>query len=92
MEVTLFVDSDSSHNFINFNIATKVGLKPSLIVPFEPNIANSDKLGCEGLVWEVRMNTQGVCIVVDLHVLPLVGLDVLLGNAWLKGLDQVIHD
>ncbi|XP_042980015.1 uncharacterized protein LOC122310203 [Carya illinoinensis] len=91
-EITLLVDSGSTHNFINANIVTKVGLKPSTIEPFEVKVANGDKLRCEGLVREVKMNVQGVRIVADLHVLSLVGLDVVLGNAWLKGVGKVVHD
>lgn len=55
-------------------------------------VASGEKLKCEALVKEVKMNVQGVRIVVDLHVLPLVGLDLVLGNAWLKSLGRVIHD
>ncbi|XP_040998183.1 uncharacterized protein K02A2.6-like [Juglans microcarpa x Juglans regia] len=91
-EVTLLVDSGSTHNFINSNIVTKVGLKSSTIEPFDVKVANGDKLRCEGLVKEVKMNVQGLRIVADLHVLSLVGLDVVLGNAWLKGIGKVIND
>ncbi|XP_041024018.1 uncharacterized protein LOC121264784 [Juglans microcarpa x Juglans regia] len=91
-EVTLLVDSGSTHNFINSNIVTKVGLKPSTMEPFDVKVANGDKLRCEGLVRDVRMNVQGVRIVADLHVLALVGLDVVLGNAWLKGIGKVVND
>ncbi|XP_040987625.1 uncharacterized protein LOC121235342 [Juglans microcarpa x Juglans regia] len=91
-EVTLLVDSGSTHNFINSNIVTKVRLKPSTIEPFEVKVANGDKLRCEGLVREVKLNVQGVRIVADLHVLSLVGLDVVLGNAWLKGIGKVVND
>lgn len=55
-------------------------------------MANGDKLSCEGLVKEVKMNIQGMRIVMDLHVLPLVGLDVVMDNDLLKGLGKVVHD
>lgn len=38
------------------------------------------------------MNIQGVRIVANLHLLPLVSLGIVLGNAWLKGLGRVVHD
>ncbi|KAG7996275.1 hypothetical protein I3843_01G150700 [Carya illinoinensis] len=75
-EVTLLVDSGSTHNFINANIVTKIGLKPCAIEPFEVKVANGNKLRCEALVKEVKMNVQGVRIVANLHVLALMGLDV----------------
>lgn len=86
------MDSDSTHNFINSNIITKVELEPIVIVPFEVKVSIGDKLNSEGLEKEVKMNVQWVRIVVDLHVLPLAGLDVILGNAWLKDFENVVHD
>lgn len=82
-QVTLLVDSDSTHNFINSNIVSKVGLKPNPILPFEVKVARGDKLKCEALIREIKMNVHGVGIVADLHIQPLVGLD---------SLGKVIHD
>ncbi|KAI9156087.1 hypothetical protein LWI28_000296 [Acer negundo] len=47
---------------------------------------------CEEVVHEVKMNVQGVRIAADLHVLSLVGVDVVLGNAWLKSIGKVVTD
>jgi len=91
-EVPLLVDSGSTHNFVNTNIVAKVGLKPISIEPFDVRMASGDKMKCEGLVKEVNMNVQGVRVVADLHVLPLVGLDVVLGTPWLKGLGRIVLD
>lgn len=38
----------------------------------------------------MKINVQGVRITVDLHILSLVGLDVVLGNAWLRSIGKVI--
>ncbi|KAI9159995.1 hypothetical protein LWI28_004078 [Acer negundo] len=54
-------------------------------------MANGEKLKCEEVVHEVKMNVQGVRIAADLHVLSLVGVDVVLGNAWLKSIAQMIE-
>ncbi|XP_042976318.1 uncharacterized protein LOC122307482 [Carya illinoinensis] len=70
----------------SMSIVGKVGLKPSPIPPFKVKVASGEKLQCEALIREVKMNVQGVRIMADLHVLPLVGLDLVLGNAWLKSL------
>ncbi|XP_042954591.1 uncharacterized protein LOC122291003 [Carya illinoinensis] len=91
-EVTLLVDSGSTHNFVNSNIVTKIGLKSCAINPFEVKVANGDKLKCEEIVREVKMNIQGVSIVADLHVLALGGLDIVLGNAWLRSVGKVLND
>lgn len=77
-EVSLLVDSGLTHNFINSNIVTKVGLKSSSIIHFEVKVANRKKLKCETLVKEVKINIQGVRVTADLHVLTLVRLNVVL--------------
>ena len=43
-EVTLLVDSGSSHNFINANITKKSGLQGVAVKPFEVKVANGEKL------------------------------------------------
>ncbi|XP_038977863.1 uncharacterized protein LOC120108346 [Phoenix dactylifera] len=91
-EVSLLVDSGSSHNFINSGIVRKVGLKGAAVEPFEVKVASGEKLRCEEVVRDVCMNIQGVRIKADLHILQLVGLDVVLGNAWLRSLDKVLTD
>lgn len=67
-------------------------MKPSVIETFEVKVTIRDKLKCEGLVREVKINIQGVRIVADLHVLSLVRLVVVLSNAWLRGIGKVVHD
>ncbi|KAI9153745.1 hypothetical protein LWI28_015902 [Acer negundo] len=91
-EVSMLVDSGSSHNFINVNIVRKIGLRGTVIEPFDVKVANGEKLKCEEVVHEVKMNVQGVRIVADLHVLSLVGVDMVLGNTWLKSIGKVVTD
>ena len=40
----------------------------------------------------MKMKVQGVRVIADLHVLSLVGINVVLGNAWLRSLGRVMHD
>ena len=91
-EVTLLVDSGSSHNFVNANIIKKIGLRGVAVEPFEVKVANGEKLKCDEVVRDVKINVQGVKIVTDLHVLIIVGLDVVLGSAWLKSVGRVLTD
>ncbi|KAK0571245.1 hypothetical protein LWI29_013061 [Acer saccharum] len=89
-KVSMLVDSGSSHNFINTNIVRKIGLRGAAIEPFDMKVANGEKLKCEEVVHEVKMNVQRVRIAADLHVFSLVGVDVVLGNAWLKSIGKVV--
>ena len=88
-EVTLLVDSGSSHNFVNANLIKKIGLRVVAVEPFEVKVANGEKLKCDEVARDVKLNVQGVRIVRDLHVLTIVGLDVVLGSTWLKGVDRL---
>ncbi|KAL5858008.1 hypothetical protein ACOSQ3_005466 [Xanthoceras sorbifolium] len=89
-EVSLLVDSGSSHNFINMNTVKKLGMKGTAIEAFDVRVANGERLKCDEVHQNVKMNVQGVRIVAELHVLALAGLDVVLGNAWLKSIGEVV--
>ena len=41
---------------------------------------------------DVKINVQGVKVVTDLHVITIMGLDVVLGSAWLKSGGRVLTD
>lgn len=41
------------------------------------------------MIRDVKINVQEVKIIPDLHVLSLVGVDVVLGIIWLKSVDMV---
>ena len=57
-EVTLLVDIGSSHNFINSNIIRKVGLQCTKVKSFEVKVANGEKLKCEKIVLNIKINVQ----------------------------------
>ena len=56
------------------------------------NVANGAKLNCEEVILDIKLNVQDVCIIIDLRVLTIVGLDVVLGNAWLRSIEKVLHN
>ncbi|KAL5810305.1 hypothetical protein ACOSQ4_026873 [Xanthoceras sorbifolium] len=89
-EISLLVDSGSSYNFINMNTVKKLGMKVTAIEAFDMRVANGERLKCDEVHQNVKMNVQGVRIVAELHVLELTGLVVVLGNAWLKSIEEVV--
>ncbi|KAL5844465.1 hypothetical protein ACOSQ3_010519 [Xanthoceras sorbifolium] len=89
-KVSLLVDSGSSHNFISVNTVKKLGMKEVVIEAFDVKVANGERLKCEEVHRNVKMNVLGVRIVAELHVLALAGLDVVLGSAWLKSIGEVV--
>ena len=60
----------------------RVGMRESEIEPFDVRVVNGKKSQCRKVIKDI----QGVRVVADLHVLTVVGLDVIIGNAWLRGL------
>jgi len=55
-------------------------------------VGNVNELGCHHLCRDVDILVQGKAFMVDLHVLPLCGVDVVLGVQWLKSLGPVLTD
>lgn len=90
--VIVLIDSDSTHNFINQEIAKKLNLEPSAMEPFSVRVASGEKLSCKAVYNQIPIQIQGVTLMADLFSLPLGGIDVVLGIQWLESLGQVITD
>ena len=91
-EVYVLVDSGASHNFVNSKLVKKLHLQANPIEAFDVKVASGDKLRCSHVVRKAHLLVQGVEIEAELHVLNLAGLDVVLGNAWLRGVGKVTSD
>ncbi|TXG69870.1 hypothetical protein EZV62_004805 [Acer yangbiense] len=91
-KVVLLVDSGSTHNFLNENVAAKMGLSPTEATRFEVVVANGEKLASKGLCKGVRLVIQGVPMEVDFYLLPLGGYDAVLGAQWLRLLGPILWD
>ncbi|KAL5827800.1 hypothetical protein ACOSQ3_019651 [Xanthoceras sorbifolium] len=89
-EILLLVDSGSSHNFININTVKKLGMKGTTIEAFDVRVANGERLKCDEVHHNVKMNVQGVQIVAELYVLTLAELDVVLESTWLKSIREAV--
>nr|GMD05953.1 Transposon Ty3-G Gag-Pol polyprotein [Ipomoea batatas] len=88
----VLIDSGSTHNFITPAIVERLQLPTKSIKPFQVYIGNGDTLGCQHVCPGVEVCMQGLTFAVDLHVLRIVGPDVVLGVQWLQSLGSVTHD
>nr|GLL39942.1 uncharacterized protein LOC109154433 [Ipomoea trifida] len=77
----VLIDSGSTHNFINPTIVEKLQLP-----------VNGNTLGWQYVCPAVEIHMQDVSFTVDLHVLRIIGPDVVFGVQWLQGLGTVTHD
>ncbi|KAB1205075.1 Calcineurin B-like protein 4 [Morella rubra] len=84
-------DGEVSHN-INSEIVASLKLVREGSGTLDVEITNEDQRKYPWLIYEVSLGVQEIRIKADLHVLDMVDLDVILGNAWLRSIDKVLVD
>ncbi|XP_061341279.1 uncharacterized protein LOC133287645 [Gastrolobium bilobum] len=90
--VPILIDSGSSHNFVQKELALSLGLPMIKVPKMRVFLGNRDFLVCEKKCPAAVMNIQGHDFVVDLWIIDLTGLGIILGIMWLSTLGKVIHD
>lgn len=91
-EVTILIDSGSTHNFINPKVAKIYG--PLVEPTLELTVAVADgtrlcsKGLCRGFVWAM----QGESFTANARVLTIGGCDMVLGVQWLSTLGPILWD
>jgi hypothetical protein len=90
--VTLLVDTRSTHNFLNTDLAKKVGLTPEKNTTFTVVVANGEKINSKGQCRKVQVWIQGTLFTLEFYLLPLVGYDVVVGVQWLRTLGLIMWD
>lgn len=90
--MVILVDGGSTHNFIQESLASQLGL------PFRPTtqlrfmVGNGQYLQCYRVCEVVPIQIHNLIFLVDLHLLPLHGTNLVLGVQWLKSLGPVLMD
>lgn len=90
-QVVVLVDGGSTHNFIQQELVVQLNL-PCRETPFPLRVmvGNSQQLLCTSLCEMVSLTIQSTQFIVDLHVLPISGANIVLGVQWLKSLGLVL--
>ena len=70
-QMTILVDSGSTHNFVQTRIAKHLGFTVVPIANFGVMIGNGSKLCCEGQRPSVSFEIQGLLFTETFYVLPL---------------------
>lgn len=86
------VDSGSTHNFVDEQVARAVGCITVDIKPIRVTVANGCTLQCKLVCGNFKWSMQGQNFSADMWVLPLIGYDVILGVHWLKTLGEFRWD
>ncbi|XP_042023077.1 uncharacterized protein LOC121770411 [Salvia splendens] len=90
--VVVLVDTGSSHDFLHPRIAQKLALPLTAVKPFRVYVGNGASLVCSHVSLRTRVVIQSHVFLINLHVLPIHGPDVILGLAWLKSMRRVTSD
>ncbi|KAJ0028613.1 hypothetical protein Pint_35931 [Pistacia integerrima] len=90
--MSVLIDTGSTHNFLDPQIAKKTGLQVDDGAKFNVMVANGDTLSSTGRSKNTPLSIQGIPNSVDFYVLPLGGCDVVLGSHWLQTLGPILWD
>ena len=88
----ILIDGGSTHNFLQQELVTKLSLQPQTTLTLRVTVGNGEELQCNQVCHEVSVHIQAHTFLVDFHVLPICGADVVLGVQWLKSLGPILTD
>lgn len=88
--VTVLIDTGSTHNILQPRIANHLKLHTTLIPNFSVMVANGSKLQCSGLCPKVPITLQGKLFLIPFYLIPIEGVDVVLGMEWLRTLGPLM--
>jgi hypothetical protein len=91
-ELHILVDSGSTHNFLDINVAKILGCNIRQTCPSTVTVAGGKQLlsvsECKGFTWKLK----GQTFVSDVMLLPLGGCDMVLAIQWLSTLGVIKCD
>jgi len=90
--VSILIDGGSTHNFVHHRVVMSVGLTMTMTSPLRVTVGNGDELQCQQMCSNVEVTIQQHPFIIDFHVLPICGADLVLGVQWLKTLGPVLTD
>lgn len=90
--VVILTDSGRAHNFVDLSMAKQNGCCMKSSQPFKGMVANGGKLPCCGKCPNSHLTMQGYLSHTDMHILPLGGCNVVLGDQWLRTLGPILWD
>ncbi|XP_042019016.1 uncharacterized protein LOC121766845 [Salvia splendens] len=91
-EVSVLIDTGSDRDFLHPHIAEGLHLPIDHIRPFRVIVGNGEALLCTHVSKQTKLDIQGTTFLVDLHILPVHGPDVILGMDWLESLGPITAD
>ena len=90
--IQVLLDSESSGNFLQPRLASCLKLPIEPVPNFHVLVGNGNSLVVEGLVSKLDVLIQGHALQLSAYLLPVTGVDLVLGIAWLATLGLHISD
>ena len=87
--VIVLVDCGASHNFISAVAVKQQQIPVTPTKPYTVEVGDGQKIRCEGVWNNVKLQIQGMKIQQDLFVFEMMGVDVVLGMEWLASLGEI---
>lgn len=88
--IHILVDFGSTHNFLDLNLAKKLGLRLTPIKSVYVDMADGNRLECASMCKDLRWSLRGTTFTTEVLLLPLGNCDMVLGVQRLETLG-VIH-
>lgn len=79
----VLVDTDITHNILQPRLAQLLNLPTSIIPQFSIMVGNGSHLKCKGIYLYVPLTLQNQQFSLPFYLIPIEGVDVFLGMAWL---------
>ncbi|KAK4394402.1 Retrovirus-related Pol polyprotein from transposon [Sesamum angolense] len=90
--ISILVDSGSSYNIIQPRIEAFLALSIEPVASFSVLVGNGESLHCSSLCSVVPLTIHSQLFTVPSYILPIFGVDVVLGAQWLCTLDPFLSD
>ena len=90
--VTILIDTGSSHSILQPRLAHHLNLCTLPIKPFSIMVGNGEKIHCTHLSPTVIVSIQNHCFSIPFYLIPIEGVDVVLGRDWLRCLGPLQAD
>ena len=87
--MVILIDSGSTHNFVDTSPFSQFHIPVDSAQILEVKVANGKVLRTQSLCKDVPIELQGHQFLVQLHVLPMAGCDLILGTQWLSTLGVI---
>lgn len=92
LQVIVLIDGGSTHNFLQTRLASHLAITVHKSPHMNVTVGDSAKLRCDGMCRSIKLVLEKMVFGIDLFLLPIYGVDIVLGVQWLVELGRVMFD